>query len=82
MTQQGLEERLKDAYNYGSRARWGAQDLPTTYVGTVRQEERICDLYVDTSGRYWYKTRIMTEDGPVSECVAIFGREIKRRGSA
>ena len=55
------------------------QDLPTTYVGTVRRGDRIYDLHVDTAGRYWHKTMVMTDHGPVSESVAIFGREIKRR---
>lgn len=74
-----LEEKLKDSYNYGSRAGWGVQDLPATYVGTVRRGDRIYDLYVDTAGRYWHKAMVMTDQGPVSESVAIFGREIKRR---
>lgn len=77
-TQERLEEALSRAYNYGSRAGWKAESLSTSYIGTVERQDRVYDLYVDTRGSYWHKTRIRTEHGLVSEEEAIFGRKIKR----
>lgn len=77
-TQEQLEEALSKAYNYGSRAGWKAEGLDTSYIGTVERQERLCDLYVDTRGNYWYKVRVRTERGIVSEEEAIFGKKIKR----
>lgn len=73
-----LEDALKRAYSYESRAGWGAQDLQTTPIGTIERQGRLYDLYVDTGGSYWYKVRIRTDQGPLPESVAIFSREIRR----
>lgn len=79
-TQEQLEAFLKDAWSYENRAGWEAEGLATEFIGTVQREERLCDIYVDTAGNYWYKVRIMTERGIVSEFEAVFGYpEWKRR---
>ena len=39
--QMELEDALKKAYSYESRAGWGAQDLTTAFVGTVDKGERV-----------------------------------------
>ena len=79
-TQGQLKEFMKDAWSYESRAGWEAEEFTTKFIGTVQQEERFYDIYVDTEGNYWYKVRIMTGRGIVSEYEAIFGHpEWKRR---
>lgn len=74
-----LEDALKKAYSYESRAGWGAQDLTTAFVGTVDKGERVYDLYVDSAGNYWHKVRIRTKSGPAPEREAIFGKRKVRR---
>lgn len=49
------------------------------YIGKRIMDDRVFLFYQDASGNYWYKTRIITENGIVSEYEAIFGRKEKRR---
>lgn len=79
-TQQSLIECMDKAYSYESRAGWDADNLSTKYVGSVRNGNRIYNIFVDTNGNYWYKTHIDTEDGIVSEYEAIFGHKEKIGG--
>lgn len=76
-----LEEARRQAYNYESRRGWGVENLPTRFVGTMDRGREILDFYVDSRGNYWYKTRIRTERGIVSEYEAIFGKKEPRRFS-
>lgn len=77
-TQQYLQECMLGAYSYESRAGWDADKVPTEYLGAVRIGNRIYDMYEDRDGRHWYKVKVATENGIVSEYEAIFGR--KERG--
>lgn len=72
--QNNLAALLADAYSYESRDKHGAAHRETEYVGSVQKDERIYDIYVDEAGSSWYKTRIVTGSGIVTEYEAIFGR--------
>lgn len=72
-TQEQIEACLKDAWSYENREGWGAENLDTEYVGTVRRGKELNDLYVDTEGNYWFKTRIITDSGVISAHESIFG---------
>ncbi|EOS41556.1 hypothetical protein C808_00062 [Lachnospiraceae bacterium M18-1] len=73
-TKEQLKTLLKDAWTYENRAGWGAEELETKYLGTVRTGEYLKDLYVDTAGNYWFKMRVITDHGVVSFHESIFGR--------
>lgn len=72
-TQKKIRECLKNAWSYENREGWGAEDLETEYVGTIKRGEELTDLYVDTAGSYWFKTRMITDHGVISSHEAIFG---------
>ena len=74
-TREQLETCLKDAWTYENRAGWGAEELETEYIGTVREGQYLKDLYVDTAGSYWFKMRVITDHGVVSFHESIFGRK-------
>lgn len=81
-TQEWIETLLKEAWSYENREGWGKEELETKYVGTVKRKEYLYDLYVDTEGGYWYKTRMITDHGVISAHEATFGypyNEWKRR---
>lgn len=85
-TRAGLEECLKEAYSFECRAGWEADGLGTEFIGTVRREDRLYDLYVDTEKNYWYTVRIITDTGIKSEYEAVFGcteaeKRRRRRGA-
>lgn len=73
-TREQLETCLKDAWTYENRAGWGAEELETEYIGTIRKGQELRDLYVDTAGNYWFKMRVITDHGVVSFHESIFGR--------
>lgn len=77
--QEQLEGFLKEAWSYESRAGWDAEGLSTEFIGTVQRQERLYDIYVDTSMNYWCTVRIITEQGIVSEYEAIFGCPERKR---
>lgn len=77
-TQEYLETVLKAAYSYESRDKWDAEGFPTEYIGTLQRSSRFYDIYVDTAQNYWYKVRVMTERGIVSEYEAVFGHLRKK----
>ena len=79
-TQQYLEDCMLQAYSYESRAGWDADKVPVEYIGAVRKDNRIYEIYEDADKRHWYKTKIVTEKGIVTEYEAIFGRKEKERG--
>lgn len=72
-TQKQLKKYLNEAWSYESREGWGAEELPTEFIGTVQKGKRLYDIYVDTSGNYWYMVRIIKKEGIVSEFESIFG---------
>lgn len=78
-TQEYLEECLRKAYSYESRTGWDAEDLETVFIGTVLHGKRIYDVYMDSSGKYWYKVRIITDKGAVTEYEAVFGKPNRRK---
>lgn len=81
-TQEQLEIFMKDAWSYENRSGWGAEELATEYIGAVKKGRYIYDLYIDTGGKYWYKTRVITECGVMTTHEATFGypyQEWKRR---
>ena len=85
-TRAGLEECLKEAYSYECRSGREADGLSTEFIGTVRRENRLYDLYEDTERNYWYTVRIITDSGIVSEYEAVFDcteaeRRRRRRGA-
>lgn len=75
-----LEICLKNAYSIENRAKHEVEDKPTIYVGTVKREKRLYDIYEDPEKRYWYKNRIVTDKGIISEYEAIFGHPEERGG--
>lgn len=80
MTGEELEKRLAKAYNIEAMEVHGAGNLETELIGTVKRRNKLYDLYEDTEGGTWYKVRVITEHGIVSEYEAIFGiKERKRR---
>mgnify|MGYP000043299687 CR=1 FL=1 len=77
-TAQQLEECMKNAYSYENREKHGAAGFQTTYIGTVQRGRRLYDLYIDTNQSYWFKNRIITDRGVVSEYESIFGHPERR----
>lgn len=71
--QNDLAALLAKAYSYESRDKHGAAHLETEFAGTMQKGKRLYDLYTDEAGNAWYKTRIKTRYGTVSEYEAIFG---------
>lgn len=71
--QNDLAALLASAYSYESREKWCTAHLETEFVGTLQKGNRLYDLYTDEAGNVWYKTRIKTRNGTVSEYEAIFG---------
>lgn len=78
-TQEQLKIRLKQAWNYESRDGWGAENLKTWMIGTVKRENKLYDIYADEKDNYWYKVRVITERGIVSEYEAIFGHPERKK---
>lgn len=70
-----MTEELKKATSIETRT----SDYDLTFLRTETVGERLYDLYEDSTGVFWYSTRLMTENGPVSEYEAIFGRKERRR---
>ena len=80
-TDDELKELLKRAYSYESREGHRKEELETWLAGTVPGEGRLWDIYVDKEDNSWYKVRIVTGYGIVSEYEAVFGHpeQQKRR---
>lgn len=76
-----LKEKLKTAYNFEARAGHGKENLPTVQIGTVKRGNRLYDLYEDSSNSVWFKERVITDHGIVSEFEAIFGHPARAAGS-
>lgn len=68
-----LESYLSRAYSFESRETHGAGNRNTTAIGSIQYGNRIYDLYQDTAGNYWYKTRIIKDGQALPEYEAIFG---------
>lgn len=81
-TTEHLESCLKKARSYESRDAYGAAGVTTVLIGTVMDGKYVRDIYKDTDGNYWYKTRVQTAKGIVSEYEAIFGHPEKTKKDA
>ncbi len=72
-TPEELQEKLKQAYSYESRASHGKAHLKAEQIGTIKLGNRLYDLHEDTDKNIWYTVRVITKRGIVSEFEAIFG---------
>lgn len=75
-----LKEYLKSAYSYESRAGHGKEELNTELLGSVQvSENKAYEVYKDTEGNYWYKTKFIKDGEIISDEEYIFGKRKKRR---
>ena len=72
-TPEELEAKLWGSYPVGNMAKHGKEYAGIEFIGTVRSGYSLYDLYQDAEKDIWYKVRIETRDGIVSEHEAIFG---------
>lgn len=76
VTEAELQEALKSA--------WSLKDDQSrgTYIGTVKNGNRLTVLYKDNSGGYWYETKYQEAHGIVTEYEHVFGHpEHKTKGN-
>lgn len=74
-----LKKAMKEANSFESREKQGAAGLEIKPVGTIEKEKRFYDIYLDSGGNLWYKTRVKTKQGALSEYEAVFGRKEPRK---
>lgn len=68
-----MREIIKDAWEQArSIESIREEDGPVNRIGEIRKKERLYIFYRSASGKYWYETRIGTEE--LTEYESIFGR--------
>jgi hypothetical protein len=76
-TDEELRECLKKAFSYENRAGHKKDGLSIALIGTVRQGNKLVEVYEDTERNYWYLNKYRTDRGIVSEYEYIFGHPEK-----
>lgn len=76
MNEELLAEAWKEAWSIECRP---ADSTELEKIGNIHSGGRLYELYRDSAGKYWYRTRVYSRYGPITEKEAVFG--MKRRKS-
>lgn len=74
MTQaEQINAAYKEAWSLKQGQRGG------TYIGSMKQGDKIFVFYQDPQGKYWYETKFQEAHGVVSEFKHAFGHTKRRK---